>query len=199
MRAERELGVMTAKTKLDPNAKLAIGAVIAVILLILLMTVRSLVTAMTPVAVIDQGDKGDAQLIVIGGQSEYFAPSTTAGKVVSWLNGGKSRTHAVSVSDDNFESGSDEIAPSGMIRLGRLVGFLQSDPKVSAKLIETKYEGADAAEKQRLADKRAQTVRAAVIAHGIDPSRIESAPPEPLSKAEPSNEAPPIMVVVLTK
>lgn len=190
---------MTVKRKLDPSAKLAIGAVIAVILLILLMTVRSLVTSMTPVQVIDQGDKGDSQLIVIGGQSEYFAPSTTAGKVVSWLNGGTSRTHAVSVSDDNFKSGSDQIAPSGMIRLGRLVGFLQSDPKVTAKLIATKYEGPGAADRQQLADKRAQTVRAAAIARGIDPSRIATAPPQPLSKAEPSNEAPPIMVVVLTK
>jgi hypothetical protein len=190
---------MTVKRKLDPTAKLAIGAVIAVVLLILLMTVRSLVTAMTPVAVIDQNDRGDAQLIVIGGQSEYFAPSTSAGKVVSWLNGGKSRTHAVSVSDDNFKPGSDEIAPSGMVRLGRLVGFLQSDPKVSAKLIATKYEGPDAAKKQQLANQRAQTVRAAVIARGIDPSRIATALPQTLSKAEPSNEAPPIMVVVLTK
>lgn len=190
---------MTVKRKLDPNAKLAIGAVIAVILLILLMTVRSLVTSMTPVQVIDQGDKGDAELIVIGGKSEYFAPSTTAGKVASWLSNGASRTHAVSVSDESFKPGSDAIAPSGMVRLGRLVGILQSDPKVSAKLIAAKYEGPDAADKQQLADKRAQAVRSAVIARGIDPSRIASAPPQALSKAEPSNEAPPIMVVVLSK
>jgi outer membrane protein OmpA-like peptidoglycan-associated protein len=190
---------MTAQRTLDRKTKLAIGAVIAILLLIILMTMRSLVASMTPVALVAQSDSGDNQLIVIGGQAQYFDPSTVAGKVANWINTGKTKTEAFTIGEQNFEPGSDQITPAGQVRLNRLVGFLKSDPGVTAELFVTTYEGANAQDREQLAKQRALRVRTAAIGQGIDPSRIAATIQKPISSGGASKQPPPMMVLVLSK
>lgn len=190
---------MTAQRSLSTNARLAIGALIIIVLGIIFLAVRNLVTTMQPVAVVAQSDSGDNQLVVIGGQTQYFDRSTRAGKIADWLNTSASRTQAFSVGEQNFKPGSDEPTPQGWTRLARLAGLMKSDSDLSAHLFITVYEGSDAANKQQLAQKRAERVRAEIIARGIDPSRIDATAQQPISAGDPSKQKPPMMVLVLTK
>ncbi len=190
---------MTGQRKLDVKARLAIGAMGAIVLLIVFIGLRSLATAMAPVEVVAQSDAGDNELIMIGGQTQYLDPSTLGGKIANWLSTGGSSTHAFSIRERNFKPESDEPTAGGWTRLSRLGGIMQSDPNLSARIYVMAYDGTDAADRQRIAQKRAERVRTEIIARGVDGSRIAAATQKPLSTRGPSSAEPLTMVLVLSK
>lgn len=190
---------MTGQRTLDRKARLAIGLVVAIVLLIVFIGLRSLATAMAPVTIVAQSDAGANELIIIGGQSQYLDPSTLGGKIANWLSTGGSRTHAFSIRERNFKPESDEPTAGGWTRLGRLGGIMQSDPNLSAEIFVMAYEGTDAADMQRLAQKRAERVRTEIVARGVDGARIAAATQRPLSARGPSSAEPLTMVVVLSR
>jgi len=194
-----ERGAMAGQRTLDRKARLAVGAVVAIVLLIVFIALRSLATATTPVTVVAQSDAGDNELIMIGGQSQYLDPSTLGGKIANWLSTGGTRTHAFSIRERNFKPESDEPTAGGSTRLGRVGGIMQSDPNLSARIFVMAYEGTDAADRQRLAQRRAERVRTEIVAKGVDRSRIAVAAQEPLSVSGSSSTEPLTMVLVLSK
>jgi hypothetical protein len=184
---------------MDRNARRALVGLAVIVVVAMLLGLRSCLTLYGPNALVAEPSSANDQIIVLDGETMFVPPGTVGSKIGSWLDRGTSGANAFFVEDDVFVAGSDSLSPEARARLDRLVRVLRSDDKLSVRLFVTDYEGANDADKDRLASSRAQRLRTEMIAGGVPADRVATAV-TPLSVRAAGGDGPrPTIVVVLAK
>jgi outer membrane protein OmpA-like peptidoglycan-associated protein len=110
------------------------------------------------------------------GQELQVAPNGVESKLIDFIDSGQSVDKETWFTFDRleFETGSATLKPDSQAQLGNMAAILKCYPHVNLKIGGYTDNVGDPASNERLSQARAENTRQAIIAQGVDASRIEA-------------------------
>jgi len=183
---------MATVTRLDRRAKTALFALFIMIAGMLALTVRSAIVAVTPDQLISAPtSQSQDEIVQLGRHTVLLRHGSAGARIAHWIDAGSHGSRAFEVRDSVFTAGSDTLTGEGEKRAVLFSQMMSHGVPVRARILVSTFRG-----NARLAQLRAQRLRAELIERGVAPSRIAVSPEAIAGGAALSSQ--PELVVVLS-